>query len=215
MSTVERAVASGGHSGPGVYGMVARVLEERGIRGGRLLDVGCGQGALAAHVLAHVDAYEGADVVRHPGFPAAYPLHLRDMDAGRLPLADGSFDVVACVETIEHVENPRALVRELVRLVRPGGLVLVTTPNQLSLLSLLCLWRFGQFDAFRDGSYPAHITALVPQDLMRIGREVGLEDLRLTYSDSGRVPFSGRRYPRGFRGARFSDNVAVSGLRSA
>ena len=46
--------------------------------------------------------------------------------------------MVVSIETIEHLENPRALFRELVRALRPGGLLLVTTPNQLSVLSKLC-----------------------------------------------------------------------------
>ena len=99
----------------------------------------------------------------------------------------------------------------MLRLVRPGGLVLYTTPNQMSLLSLACLLTRGHFDAFRDGPYPAHITALLPLDLERIGREAGLEAVALSYSHRGRVPFTARHYPRGFGGKPFSDNLACSG----
>ena len=55
----------------------------------------------------------------------------------RLP--DGWADVVTALEVIEHLENPRAFCRELARVAKPGGWVVVTTPNQLSLLSLLSL----------------------------------------------------------------------------
>ena len=88
----------------------------------------------------------------------------------RCRLADQFADVVAAVEVVEHLENPRAFCRELARIVKPGGWVVVTTPNQLSLLSLLTLVVKQRFSAFQDVSYPAHITALLETDLRRIAR---------------------------------------------
>ncbi len=129
-------------------------------------------------------------------------------------MIDATADVVAAVETIEHLENPRAFVRELVRLTRPGGWVVVTTPNQLSLLSKMTLVLKNQFNAFQDSSYPAHLTALVEIDLRRIAAECGLTDIAVAYSESGRIAGTAwhypcllsRCYPRGF-----SDNVLVIG----
>ena len=118
-----------------------------------------------------------------------------DLDAGRAPLSDGVADVVAAVETIEHLENPRAFLRELTRLCKPGGRVIVTTPNQHSLLSTLTLVAFGEFNAFRAGSYPAHLTALLAVDLRRIAAECGLTGVRIAYTSSGRVPGTARRFP--------------------
>ncbi len=86
-------------------------------------------------------------------------------------MPDEAADVVAAVETIEHLENPRAFVRELVRLVKPDGWVIVTTPNQLSLLSLITLLIKHRFSAFQDVHYPAHLTALLEVDLKRIAAE--------------------------------------------
>lgn len=74
---------------------------------------------------------------------------------------------------IEHLENPRAFIRVLVRLTKPGGWVFVTTPNQLSLLSQMTLMLKNQFNAFQEAPslYPAHITALLEIDLIRITTE--------------------------------------------
>jgi len=219
----ERALETHGTSGDAVYRMVVRALDERGLEGGTLVDVGCGQGALHAALGAKRFRYTGADVVRHAGYPAELEFVPVNLDAGRVPLPDGSSDVVVCAETIEHVENPRALMRELVRLARPGGWVLATTPNQLSAASLLCLVARGQFQYFQQapGLYPAHITALLEIDLRRIAMESGLVDVDVLYSGAGRMPFSTASWPsvlsapRGVRGRTFSDNVLVCGRKGA
>lgn len=51
-----------------------------------------------------------------------------------LPYADASFDVVLCLETIEHVHRPDDLGREIMRILRPGGLCMITTPPRLRYL---------------------------------------------------------------------------------
>ncbi len=189
-----RARLSRGTSGAAILQAVADALTGRP-RGGVLVDVGCGAGDLWAVVAPRFDRYVGLDAARYDGFPTAAEFARHDLDAGRCPLPDGVGDVVAAVETVEHLENPRAFVRELARLTKPGGWVVVTTPNQLSLLSLLTLIAFGEFNAFRAGSYPAHRTALLAIDLRRIAAECGLTDVRVTYSGSGRVPGTARKYP--------------------
>lgn len=222
-TTEGRAVATGGASNEAVHALVERALEKHGPTDGVLVDVGAGRGDLGRRLGGRFTRYVGADVVRHAGFPAELEFVRADLDAHRVPLPDGSADVVACVETIEHVENPRALLRELARLARPGGLVVVTTPNQLSVASKLCLLTRGEFSQFQAGPglYPAHITALLEIDLRRIVAETGLEDIDVLYSARGRVPLSARAWPTwlgsstGWRGRAFSDNVLVCGRKPA
>ena len=210
----ERARRSLGTSGDAIYRMVAAAVAARHPGGGTLLDVGCGSGKLWPFVRDRFDRYVGVDAVRYEGFPPEGEFHAADLDAQPLPFADTA-DVVAAVETIEHLENPRAFVRELTRLARPGGLIVVTTPNQLSLLSKLTLVLKGQFNAFQEapGLYPAHLTALLEVDLLRIARECGLADPTIRYTDSGRIPFTPRHWPRPLRGRAFSDNVLLAALK--
>lgn len=189
-----RARLSRGTSGAAILRAVADAIAARP-RGGVLVDVGCGAGDLWGVVAATFDRYVGIDAVRYDGFPAGAEFVRHDLDTGRAALPDGLGDVVVAVETVEHLENPRAFVRELVRLTKPGGWVVVTTPNQLSLLSLLTLVAFGEFNAFRAGSYPAHRTALLEIDLRRITAECGLTAVRVAYSGSGRVPGTARKFP--------------------
>jgi hypothetical protein len=118
------------------------------------------------------------------------------------------------VETIEHLENPRAFVRELTRLARPGGWVVVTTPNQLSLLSKMTLVLKNEFNDFQSGSYPAHLTALLEADLRRIGGECGWSDVAVAYTRNGRIPGTARHWPRPLSRLiprTLSDNVLVIG----
>ena len=215
LDVIARAVASAGSSGDAIYRMVARALAKLcPVGGGTLLDVGCGRGELRQYVAAQIDNYVGADVVRHEGFPAAAQFLQIDLDAGQVPMPDASAEVVAAIETIEHLENPRALFRELKRLVRPGGWTLVTTPNQLSLLSKITLLTKGQFNAFQEapGLYPAHLTALLEIDLLRIAQEVGFQETFISYSHSGRIPFTSAKWPckLGLSGRAFSDNLLIA-----
>ncbi|GAC1465134.1 MAG: hypothetical protein NVSMB9_04450 [Isosphaeraceae bacterium] len=214
-TTEDRARLSLGSSGDEIYRMVARALADRGVAGGSLVDVGCGRGGLWPFVRERFANYMGVDVVAYEGFPAEGRFVAVDVDSGAIPLADVAFDVVASIETIEHLDGPRRFVAELVRLLKPGGWLLVTTPNQLSLHSLVSLVLRGYFSAFHEspGLYPAHITALVETDLLRIAREQGLVDAAIHYSNHGRVPLTSGHYPSPFRGRRFSDNLLLMARR--
>src|SRR6185295_14061857 len=179
-----------------------------------LVDVGCGGGALWNALRDRFDRYCGLDAVRYDGLPADAEFHQVDLDSSSWPIAEGEADVVTAVETIEHLENPWAFVRSLARIVKPGGWVVVTTPNQLSLLSLLTLLAKHRFSAFQDSHYPAHRTALLESDLRRILSAAGLTDLGIAYSHRGRLPLAGAHYPgslaRAFPRA-LSDNLMSIG----
>lgn len=212
-----RARLSAGESAAAIHDAVVASLTEHNVRARCLLDVGCGTGSLRARVRGFCERYIGADAVRHDGLPSDVEFVRANLDGGNVALADGSCDVVACIETIEHVENPRSLMRELVRLTAPGGWLIVTTPNQLSVLSKLSLLAKNEFVHFqeRPGLYPAHISALLEVDLVRMCRENALAEIAVRYTGRGRMPFTPRGWPRvlgastGSRGRAFSDNVIV------
>ncbi len=211
----QRARLSLGRSHQRIYRTVAAVLAARSA-GGVLADVGCGSGDLWQALRGPFRLCVGVDAVRYDGLPSDVEFFPADLDAARLPLSDASVDAAAAVEVIEHLENPRAFVRELTRIVRPGGWVVVTTPNQLSALSLLTLAWKGRFSAFQDSAYPAHRTALLEIDLRRIMTECGLTDLTVVYTRLGRLPLSAWHYPEAvarLAPRHLSDNIVIAGRR--
>ena len=84
---------------------------------GRLLDVGAGPNTLV-HRYSGIGV--GVDVFDWGGGA------LLIEDAARLPFADGSFDTVSCVAALNHIPNRRAALREMMRLLRDGGRLLLT-----------------------------------------------------------------------------------------
>jgi 2-polyprenyl-3-methyl-5-hydroxy-6-metoxy-1,4-benzoquinol methylase len=206
-----RARRSLGRSDHAIYSTVGRLLSARGAAG-ILADVGCGTGDLWRTIGGRFTRCIGIDAVRYDDLPDDIDFRGADLDCARLPIADDSVDAAAAVEVIEHLENPRALVRELVRVVRPGGWIVVTTPNQLSVLSLLTLLLKGRFSAFQDNAYPAHRTALLEIDLHRIASECRLRDVQVAYTCLGRVPMTPWHYPTSvarLAPRRLSDNVVL------
>jgi SAM-dependent methyltransferase len=120
------------------YDLVAREARAALPPGGVLLDVGCGS-ALVADLLDDVDAlYVGSDLAHHH---LAYALgkdrpgtgllsrSVLAADAEAMPLADATVDVVVWSEVIEHLVRPELAVREIARVLRPGGVLVMTTNN--------------------------------------------------------------------------------------
>jgi SAM-dependent methyltransferase len=91
---------------------------------GRLLDVGCG--TQPYRCLFHVSEYIGLDI----DSPVTRRFALADLyyDGSTFPVADASFDAVLCNQVLEHVFTPDAFVAEIVRVLKPGGHLLLTVP---------------------------------------------------------------------------------------
>ena len=110
--------------------------------GERLLDLGCWKGAFLAKVaraeryrqLVGVDLVdEGVDAACARGFDA----RVVDLNADPLPFPDAHFDGVAHLAVLEHVFDPYAVIREVHRVLRPGGEFVIAVPNAASLTNRL------------------------------------------------------------------------------
>lgn len=93
---------------------------------GRILDVGCGDKRFAAYCRAQATSYVGLD------YPTTFFGSAENVEvfgsALDLPFADATFDTVVSFEVLEHVTDPARMVREIRRVLKPGGHVILTTP---------------------------------------------------------------------------------------
>ena len=96
--------------------------------GSVLVDLGCGHaGSLLEAYSDTIERGIGFDVSVGPTPAGNVELHAQAVDAP-LPLPDSSVDVVSCLAVIEHVDRPDVLAAEAQRILRPGGVFVVTTP---------------------------------------------------------------------------------------
>ena len=207
------AAASNGTSSDVIYSNFELLLAELSLSGD-LLDFGAGAGLLTKRILSsgRFDSVSAVDITARPeGLEDSATWYCQDLNEVT-DIADGSFDVIVSAEVVEHLENPRAVARECCRLLRPGGTLILSTPNNESWRALLALVFRGHFVEFGDASYPAHITALLRKDIERILLESGFSAPRFVFSNVGCIPKLPRvhwqQVTRGFlKGLRFSDNL--------
>ena len=128
----------------------------------RLLDNGCGAGSLLEAARIHGWQAHGLDVSSHAA------KHVRELGfevfEGELQEAaypSQHFDVVTAAELLEHIPDPRTLVREVARILRPGGLFWTTTPHARGLsarvlgLDWRCIWPPEHLQLFSTGGLKA------------------------------------------------------------
>ena len=132
---------------PGVHSGAQRLLSQ--LPRGSLVDLGAGQGALS--VWADSAGFQTTAVDFNKGNFVADSINFVQANLNQpLPIADDSFDVVAALEVIEHLENSYALLREISRILKPGGYAVVSTPNESSLAARLSYLLSGFYS---DAAY--------------------------------------------------------------
>lgn len=117
-----------------------RLVPPAGRPGALLVDVGCGAGLLAPHISSRGYRHVGVDLtVSALESAATHGVRPVCGDAIALPLADGCADVVVAGQILEHVYDLPAAVRELCRVLRPEGLLLLDTLNATAVSRLLAV----------------------------------------------------------------------------
>lgn len=94
---------------------------------GKTLDVGCGEMPFRGFLPAGAD-YTGLDIPAADDFGMTRHPDIVDFDGLHIPFPDSSFDCVLCTEVLEHAEDPVALIAEMRRVLRKGGVLIATVP---------------------------------------------------------------------------------------
>ena len=113
------------------------------VRGGRVLDLGCGTGYGTASLVGVASDVVGVDVSGEAieiateafGTSGAEFRRVADPSRNALPFGDASFDAVLSFQVIEHLDRPGAYLAEAARVLVPGGVLLLATPDRATRLS--------------------------------------------------------------------------------
>jgi SAM-dependent methyltransferase len=141
----------------------------------RILDVGCGTGGMsAAYATAGpsvgVDtAPEAAEFCTRRGLPMLLA------SGAELPIRDRSFDVVSALDVIEHIDDEEGVLREMFRVCRPGGLLLLTVP------AFNFLWS-------KHDDLNHHKRRYIRSQLAACVKKAGFEPLVLSYYNALLLP---------------------------
>jgi SAM-dependent methyltransferase len=156
--------------------------------GGRLLDAGCGRYLKFSKELAGVGEVTGIDLestleTRNEGSPFGVR---GDLD--HLPFASGYFDLVISRSVVEHLENPGQVFREFCRVMKPGGKVILLTPNKYDYVSLIAAmtpywvhrWLVSRiFRVPADDVFPTLYRANTVSSIRRELKAAGLKEVDL------------------------------------
>ena len=165
--------------------MALRQIPPGSLRGLRVLEVGCGAGHFAqwlheqgGQVVAVDFSGEACMIARTVADPAVEVLQLDAQDlVGRL--GRDRFDLVISLETLEHVPDHNRALREIVAVTRPGGRIIVSTPNHLSAQGLHRLMMWMARRPYSEMGQPINnvmIGAARPWKLRRLGCRVDAVD---------------------------------------
>jgi SAM-dependent methyltransferase len=145
--------------------------------GALVLDAGCGEGygadriADVARFVVGVDYDEATVAHLARTYPRVRPVRANLV---ALPFAEGTVDVVCCLQVIEHLWDQPAFLAECRRVLRPAGTLLLTTPNRLT------------FSPGHSAANPFHVRELSPDELVELLDSVGFEVVRLLGLRHGR-----------------------------
>ena len=159
--------------------------------GRRVLDLGCRDGALT-RAYAEGNEIVGVDADREALAEAeklGIETHWADLDEP-LPFDDTSFDVVAAGELLEHLRDPRRLVAEVRRMLRPGGTFVASVPNAYRLKNRL---RF--LLGHRPEDDPTHLQMFSPEEVRALLAD--FDEPRLHFIAGRLVPLHARLFANG------------------
>lgn len=158
------------------------------LKGAAALDVGCGGGILTeamaragARVLGIDLSQAVLDVAELHALEGKIEVEYKSIAAEQLAMQQpAAFDLVTCMELLEHVPDPAAAVAALAALVKPGGNVVVSTLNRKPLAFAVAIIGAEYITRILPRGTHGYLKFIRPSELARWGREAGLELIDLT-----------------------------------
>lgn len=139
------------HTFPEVHEAIGEALASRLAPRAKVLDIAAGSGAMCRRIKDLGFSPSACDLVSENfNLHGEVPFWKHNLNSGLPPEAKDTFDAVVATDIIEHLENPRYFLRECFAALRPGGLLLMTTPNVDSHYSKALFVRSGHFHWFED-----------------------------------------------------------------
>lgn len=180
-----------GSSPPSIKSMALRAFSSVAhSKYGVIADVGAGSGQLTQQLLSFADKIIMLDEYQSDNLPSNVVSIKSDLNQ-TWGIEDNSIDFLFSLEVVEHVENPRHFFREIKRVLKPGGIGFVSTPNNLNVFSKMLFLLTGCHRYFQDNCYPAHISVLTEIDLKRILNENNLALNKVYYNYEDALPLLG------------------------
>lgn len=171
---------------PGVHDAARRLLSE--LPKGKLLDVAAGNGAMSYWAVNQGFDVTAVDINQDLFELDNVPHVAADLNES-LPLADNSSDTTVACEIIEHLENHFFFMRELARVTRPGGHVVLSTPNEHNIQNRLAYFTTGYYGHSRhliredDPLLPLRHINMIPLSKLELAwRRAGLELVKFEVS---------------------------------
>jgi len=133
----------------GVHEAVVRAIGQRfsSFDNVRVLDAPCGRGTLSEFLASHGAQVDGFDITPPAPENPTVSYHAVDLETCDAPA--GTYDLILSVEGIEHLYNPAAWVARMTTMLKPGGWLILSTPNPDSLSSRFKVFSRGYYAYFR------------------------------------------------------------------
>lgn len=163
------------YAAPGLHEAAAALLASAVAPGSRVLEFGAGSGAMSLRLDDAGYRVTASDLFPESFVPGHVPFVAADLNGPFARQWPEGFDAVMALEIVEHLENPRHMLRQVRELLPAGGRLILSTPNIANPVSQALFLRRGEFQWFRDVDYreQGHITPQSPWMLEKAASEAG------------------------------------------